>query len=87
MNFIEVFKVMNNRLFNFVGGDSGAWKVVKMETVKGLPLTEIARIKIIQGELESMPKDSVWNLRGVTSYARYVNRAEKDLLIARQEGK
>ena len=78
---------MNNSLFNFVGGASGVWKVVKMETVKGSPLPEIARIEIIQDELELMPKDCAWNLRGVTSYARYVNRAEKDLLIARQEGK
>lgn len=74
---------MNNNLFNFVGGDAGAWQVVKMETVKGSPLPEIARIEIIEGEANLL-KDCAWNLRGVTSYARYVNRAEKDLLASRQ---
>lgn len=77
---------MDNRLYNFIGGAAGAWRVLKMATVSGAPLPEVARIEIIEGENDSAPENSVWRLRGVTSYERYVTRAEKDSLIAVQEG-
>ena len=77
---------MKNRLFNFVGGNTGDWRVVRIETVVGTPLAEVARVEIIEGENDSAPENSVWRLRGVTSYERYVTRAEKDSLIAVQEG-
>ncbi len=55
-----------------------------MATVSGAPLTEVARIEIIEGETYFAPENSVWRLRGVTSYERYATRAEKDALAAIQ---
>lgn len=75
---------MQNQLFHFIGGNQGAWHVVKMETVSGAPLAEAKRIEIVAGELPSVWQDFAWSLSGVTSYARYVNRVEKDLLASRQ---
>lgn len=77
---------MTNRLFNFIGGDAGFWRVVKMETVTGASLEQVAGVDITEGKLDVLPEQCKWVLRGVTAYERYVNRAEKDLLVARQEG-
>lgn len=75
---------MPDRLFNFIGGEHGSWQVVKMKTVCGASLAQVERIEIVAGEPESIRQDFVWSLRGVTSYGRYVTRAETDLLSARQ---
>jgi chlorite dismutase len=75
---------VQNQLFNFIGGNTGVWQVIKMETVVGAPLAQVERVEIIEGELTSVWQDFVWSLSGVTSYGRYVTRAEKDLLASRQ---
>lgn len=75
---------MADQLFNFIGGEQGKWQVVKMETVCGAPLAQVKRIDVVEGELNSVWQDFVWTLSGVTSYGRYVTRAEKDLLVSRQ---
>ncbi|MCA1617574.1 MAG: chlorite dismutase family protein [Acidobacteria bacterium] len=77
---------MADRMFNFVGGDIGLWQVVKIEAVIGSPLKQVARLDVVEGKLDALPKGGVWLLRGVTSYERYVIRAERDMLVARQEG-
>lgn len=77
---------MKNQLFNFIGGEQGAWQVVEMKTVCGESLAQVERVEIVEGELTSVWQDFVWSLHGVTSYGRYVTRAEKDLLTARQAG-
>ena len=74
---------MHNQLFNFVGSERGSWQVSAMKTVSGAPLTQVERIEIVEGELNSLAKDFIWSLRGVTSYERYLTRAEKDLLASR----
>lgn len=75
---------MKDQLFNFLGGDQGTWQVVEMKTVVGACLAQVKRVEIVEGELELVWQDFVWSLRGVTSYGRYVTRAEKDLLASRQ---
>lgn len=77
---------MSDQLFNFVGGERGAWRVIEMETVCGAPLAQVERVDVVEGEIDSVWLDFVWSLSGVTSYARYVTRAEKDSLAARQAG-
>ncbi|MCA1603729.1 MAG: chlorite dismutase family protein [Acidobacteria bacterium] len=77
---------MADRMFNFVGGDVGLWQVVKIEAMIGPPLERVARLEVVEGKLDALPESGTWLLRGVTSYERYVTRAERNLLVARQQG-
>lgn len=76
---------MTQRFFNFVGGENGPWRVSRIDTVVGPPLTNIKRIQVIAGEA-SLPQGASWLLRGITSNDRYAVRAEKDQLVAKQPG-
>lgn len=75
---------MNPRLFTFVAGNSGAWRVIKFTTVIGEPLPETTRLDIINGSLLELPGGATWLLRGVTSNERYINRNEKEQLVPKQ---
>src|SRR5207249_1179398 len=75
---------MQSGLFTFVGGEAGSWRVVKMAPVVGAPLEVVARLEVVSGNLECLPRGGKWLLRGVTSYERYVTRHEQDALIAHQ---
>lgn len=77
---------MGNQLFSFIGGNTGQWRVVKMESVIGLPLEQVSNIEIITGKVDETSGSHKWMLRGVTGYERYVTRPEKDLLAVRQPG-
>ena len=74
---------MTSRLFSFVGGTAGPWRVVSMTTVAGDPLPGVQRVDLVSGA-PALRAGSNWALRGVTSNERYVTRAEKDALTARQ---
>lgn len=76
---------MAQRLFGFVGGETGTWRVTKMDTVVGESLKEIKRINVIGGKT-SLPEGAAWLLRGITSNERYTLRDEKDRLVANQPG-
>jgi chlorite dismutase len=75
---------MTNRLYRFIGGTSGRWQVTRMETVTGAPLDTVDYLDILNGDASAPPNGAVWTLRGVTSYERYVNRAEQVGLAAVQ---
>ena len=76
---------MNPRLFTFTGGDTGGWRIVRIEAVVGEPMAKASRLNIISGAL---PESSgvKWALRGITSNERYVVREEKEKLVAKQPG-
>jgi len=74
---------MNPRLFSFVGGTTGAWRVVRIDTRCGEPLSSAERLDMVAGT-PADARDTRWVLRGVTSNERYVTRAEKDRLLAGQ---
>lgn len=76
---------MLQRLFGFVGGSAGAWRVVKQSTVAGVPLSAVDRVDVIDSEALP-PQGASWWLRGITSNERYVTRVEKEGLVARQQG-
>lgn len=78
---------MSTRLFSFVGGDTGLWRVAEMEVIVGEPLPAARRLEIASGsEIPSDPH-AVWVLRGITSNERYVVREEeRSQLVARQQG-
>src|SRR5687768_17421251 len=72
------------RLYTFLGGDTGAWRVVSSNVVRGTTLPAVKRLDIIDGPVAVLLRGVEWSLRGITSNERYVNRAEKVQLTARQ---
>ena len=73
----------NPRLFSFVGGSEGKWKVTAARAVRGEALPVIEGLNIVPGDV-GPSIGSAWVLRGVTSNERYVTRPEKEQLLAKQ---
>ena len=74
---------MSQRLFCFVGGETGAWHVAKTSNVTGEPLPIAKTLSVVPGEAV-LPQGALWILRGTTSNDRYVTRKEKNKLVAKQ---
>jgi len=72
------------RLFSFAASDQGPWTVTSQESVIGKPLP-VARAPSVFIEA-TRPTNCLCVLRGITSNERYVERAERDVLVARQQG-
>lgn len=80
-------------LVAFLGGNTGRWRVRRMDPVTGQGLDAVAFVEIAEGPDAASPAngsapwttESTWVLRGTTSNERYVTRAEHDTLVARQE--
>jgi chlorite dismutase len=72
-----------DRLFHFVGGDAGPWRVVSNRAVLGQGLGPAARLDVVAGARASTGP-SAWVLRGVVSNERYATRPEKTTLVAAQ---
>lgn len=75
---------MNGRIFTFVGGEIGPWRVARMEAIVGEPLVSAARLNVINGSMGTLSKGVQWVLCGMTSNERYVTRQEKEQLVAKQ---
>jgi hypothetical protein len=71
-----------SRLFTFVGGTTGSWIVNQVHCVAGEPILSPPRVSVISGEIEHLPPESMWALRGITSNERYVVREEKIVLAS-----
>jgi hypothetical protein len=79
------------RLFTFVGAASGAWRVDRLSPVIGDPVAAVAALDVVAGDANAAAAAdpagaATWRLRGIVSNERYVERSEKDALVARQEG-
>ncbi len=70
-------------LVTFAGGSDGEWRVESIAAVRGKGLPDASHLTVIDGPAD-MPATAAWVLRGVTSNERYVNRAEREHLIAKQ---
>lgn len=75
---------MTNRIFTFIGGSSGNWRVRSQLPFIGQGLPKVSFIDVVSGNA-SAPEGG-WSLRGITSNDRYVERAEKQHLAVKQEG-
>lgn len=75
-----------NRLFHFVAGHSGPWQVKAAQCLCGDPLPAATRLAVVPDTPGFQPAGAAWSLRGITSNERYVTRAEKNALVAKQEG-
>ncbi len=76
---------MNDRMFSFIGGTEGPWRVERVMAVKGDTLAKPARVKIASGLIPDAT-DNTWTLRGVTSNQRYTTQEENKKLVSVQEG-
>ena len=67
----------------FIGGDSGPWRIDRIDAVIGESLPAATRLTI----LEDAPPEhgGAWTLRGVTSNLRYTHRSELAALLSTQE--
>lgn len=74
---------MIERLFCFVGGETGPWRVTQTRTIAGTALAGVNHVNVIAGDT-ALPAGAAWLLRGITSNDRYVTRSEKNDLVARQ---
>lgn len=75
--------MLTNNIFDFIGGNEGEWKILKMETIIGESIEQVSHLKIIQSSL-TQSKTGIWTLRGVVSNLRYAEKAEKEQLAAVQ---
>lgn len=75
---------MNQRLFSFIGGSTGPWRVESVRTLTGEPVPSVRRLDVVSGAVPGAPADASWVLRGIKSSDRYVTRSEKNELVARQ---
>lgn len=78
------------RVFTFIGGTSGPWKVEKVRCLAGAPMRVAERISVRSEPVaEAIPErasGATWVLSGATSNDRYVERHEKSALADRQQG-
>lgn len=72
------------RMFTFVGGVTGAWRIVRTDAVIGEPLPEAPRAEVVNSLVASPPPRALWLLRGVISNERYVTRGERQMLVAKR---
>lgn len=77
---------MTSRLFSFVGGNTGPWRVTSARAVVGEPLAQTARLNVVSDLVAEANSTPGWVLRGITSNERYVVRPEKTQLLAKQQG-
>jgi chlorite dismutase len=75
---------MTTRHFTFTGGERGPWRVASQRAIVDEPLPPATRIHI-QPATESFLAGA-WQLRGITSNERYVERGEREQLVRVQEG-
>ncbi|MGE5241493.1 MAG: chlorite dismutase family protein [Bacteroidota bacterium] len=77
---------MSTRLFSFMGGDTGLWRVAEMKVIVGEPLPAARRLEIVSGAETPSAPQAAWVLRGITSNERYVVREERNQIVAKQLG-
>ena len=75
---------MANTIFDFIGNDSGEWKVTSMETLKGYPIESVSHLTKVSSNL-AQTQTGIWTLKGIISNLRYTEKKDKDKLIAVQE--
>jgi len=68
------------------GGESGAWKVDRIEAIRGEGLPLASRVAVHEGADAFEQAHGLWVLKGFTSNQRYVTKDEKASLASRQAG-
>ncbi|MDX1959146.1 MAG: chlorite dismutase family protein [Leptospiraceae bacterium] len=74
---------MLDTIFDFIGGKTGEWEIIKMETIIGEPIEKVSHLKIIQSSLNAT-NVGIWTLKGFRSNIRYTKKEEKEKLLSIQ---
>jgi len=74
---------MVENFFDFIGGTSGEWEVIKTDAVAGDSLARVSHLKIIPST-PIKSNESVWTLKGFNSNIRYAEKQEVENLRAIQ---
>ena len=72
-------------IFDFVGSDSGDWRVKRINATIGDSLEDVPYIKIVPSSIMKS-NEGLWTLKGVRSNLRYTEKDEDDKLVSIQEG-
>jgi hypothetical protein len=75
---------MTSLLHTFIGGAAGRWQVEGIQGIVGQTLPSVPRLSIFEGNQSTTLEGSMWLLRGVTSYERYVHKTERSALVVQQ---
>ena len=76
---------MIDKIFDFIGDDSGQWRVKEIKPVIGDSIEIVPFINIVPSTaLKS--NVGIWTLKGVRSNLRYAEKEEESKLMAIQEG-
>jgi len=78
--------MQTSKLFSFVAGDTGTWRIDSIGQVIGESLPIAHRLSIFQGHRASEASLEAWELRGFISNIRYATQAELEALRSRQAG-
>eukprot|EP01035_Chromulina_nebulosa_P055872 gene55872-76591_t len=71
----------------FTAGSAGNWQILGVTPVTGAPLAAASHLAVApSAALASGPLEDGWQLTGVASHVRYVERVEKTALGAVQAG-
>ncbi len=73
---------------SFIGGSKGAWKVMRVDTIVGAPLTSVAYIALHASHTPPPETHTTasWILHGTNNHTRYSTRNEVEAMKAQQEG-
>ncbi|XEC96705.1 chlorite dismutase family protein [Paenibacillus tarimensis] len=74
---------MSNGMYSFIGGSTGPWKIVSINSVTGKAMEPIDRLEIVNEFITSSKAETKWVLHGTTSNLRYTTRQEKEQLDAK----
>ncbi|PKQ46187.1 chlorite dismutase family protein [Confluentibacter flavum] len=74
---------MIDNIFDFIGGNHGQWKILKMEPIVGETLKQAPYLKIVKSSTVKS-SEGVWSLKGLISNIRYTEKEEKEKLISIQ---
>ncbi len=66
----------------FCGSHQGPWKVLGFRSILGNPIPFSSHLEIL--EAQTVSENKIWQLKGVSSHARYTTRPEKISLDAIQ---
>ncbi len=77
--------VTTDNTFDFIGGDYGQWKVLKMDTLSGQPLQQVSHLEINQSS-GVKSSNCAWTLKGFVSNMRYTEKREQENLTSAQAG-
>jgi chlorite dismutase len=75
-------QIPSERLYTFIAGDNGPWRITRIDAVLGEPLAPAAALRVASEDAATVA--GRWILRGVTSNDRYVTHLERRQLLAQQ---